>query len=77
MKLDLPILSLLSSQRTHQPPHTRTLDIEFDQKEMINQGLPAKDLIEGPPNRTRAILLRQTSFRALRSLSISSMRAIA
>jgi uncharacterized glyoxalase superfamily metalloenzyme YdcJ len=32
---------------------------------MINQGLPAKDLIEEPPNRTCPILLRQTSFRAL------------
>lgn len=43
----------------------RTLDIELVQKEMIKQGLPAKDRIEGPPNRSCAILLRQTSFRAL------------
>jgi uncharacterized glyoxalase superfamily metalloenzyme YdcJ len=43
----------------------RTLDIELVQKEMISQGLPAKDRIEGPPHRDCPILLRQTSFRAL------------
>ncbi|KAJ9149935.1 DUF1338 domain protein [Pleurostoma richardsiae] len=43
----------------------RTLDIDLVQKEMIRQGLPAKERIEGPPPRQCPILLRQTSFKAL------------
>lgn len=43
----------------------RTLDIDAVQDEMASQGLEAKDVIEGPPRRRHAILLRQTSFRAL------------
>ncbi|KAJ5779261.1 hypothetical protein N7457_006981 [Penicillium paradoxum] len=43
----------------------RTLDIELVQQEMIRQGLPAKEMIEGPPPRKCPILLRQTSFKAL------------
>lgn len=43
----------------------RTLDIELVQQEIIRQGLPAKDVIEGPPLRRCPILLRQTSFKAL------------
>ena len=43
----------------------RTLDIDLVQNEMIKQGLPAKEKIEGPPKRQCPILLRQTSFRAL------------
>ncbi|KAK6386812.1 hypothetical protein LTS17_000074 [Exophiala oligosperma] len=43
----------------------RTLDINLVQVEMVRQGLPAKDRIEGPPPRQCAILLRQTSFKAL------------
>ncbi|BEI91194.1 uncharacterized protein CcaverHIS019_0400140 [Cutaneotrichosporon cavernicola] len=44
----------------------RTLDIDAVQAEMVNQGLPAKESIEGPPaGRKCEILLRQTSFKAL------------
>ncbi|CAM1509550.1 Fc.00g032890.m01.CDS01 [Cosmosporella sp. VM-42] len=43
----------------------RTLDINLVQEEMVRQGLPAKDRIEGPPVRRCPILLRQTSFKAL------------
>lgn len=57
------IVCFPSAHINHLTP--RTLDIELVQKEMINQGLPAKDRIEGPPNRICPILLRQTSFRAL------------
>lgn len=57
------IVCFPSAHINHLTP--RTLDIELVQKEMISQGLPAKDGIEGPPNRSCPILLRQTSFRAL------------
>jgi uncharacterized glyoxalase superfamily metalloenzyme YdcJ len=57
------IVCFPSAHINHLTP--KTLDIELVQKEMINQGLPAKDRIEGPPNRICPILLRQTSFRAL------------
>ncbi len=43
----------------------RTLDIDAAQIGMINAGLPAKAIIEGPPKRRCPILLRQTSFKAL------------
>lgn len=43
----------------------RTLDIDAAQQEMIRRGIPAKDVIEGPPSRRCPILLRQTSFKAL------------
>jgi uncharacterized glyoxalase superfamily metalloenzyme YdcJ len=43
----------------------RTLDISLVQEEMVRQGMPAKDRIEGPPVRQCPILLRQTSFKAL------------
>lgn len=43
----------------------RTLDIDAAQREMIRRGIPAKDVIEGPPTRRCPILLRQTSFKAL------------
>ena len=43
----------------------RTLDIDNAQKGMVEQGLPAKAVIEGPPKRRCPILLRQTSFKAL------------
>ena len=41
------------------------IDIELAQADMISKGLPAKDRIEGPPNRSCPILLRQTSFQAM------------
>jgi len=43
----------------------RTLDIDAAQLAMPASGIAAKDLIEGPPRRRCAILLRQTSFKAL------------
>ncbi|WP_259373445.1 2-oxoadipate dioxygenase/decarboxylase HglS [Aquincola tertiaricarbonis] len=43
----------------------RTLDIDAAQAEMQRRGLPAKEVIEGPPRRQVPILLRQTSFKAL------------
>ena len=43
----------------------RTLSIDDAQVEMPLRGISAKDVIEGPPPRKNAILLRQTSFKAL------------
>lgn len=43
----------------------RTLDISSIQNRMQEQGLNPKAIIEGPPERTVPILLRQTSFKAL------------
>lgn len=43
----------------------RTLDIDMAQAEMVRRGIRAKDVIEGPPARKVAVLLRQTSFQAL------------
>ncbi|WP_417618548.1 VOC family protein [Oceanisphaera sp.] len=43
----------------------RTLDIDEVQKRMPLGGMDAKEVIEGPPQRQCAILLRQTSFKAL------------
>jgi len=43
----------------------RVLDIDRAQHAMIARGIPAKDVIEGPPRRRCPILLRQTSFLAL------------
>ncbi|MFC3053546.1 2-oxoadipate dioxygenase/decarboxylase HglS [Kordiimonas pumila] len=42
-----------------------TLDIDMVQKEMPRQGITPKAVVEGPPTRKCAILLRQTSFKAL------------
>ncbi|MGC6517907.1 MAG: VOC family protein [Candidatus Puniceispirillaceae bacterium] len=44
----------------------RTLDIDLSQQAMVTENLPAKAVIEGPPRRLCPILLRQTSFKALR-----------
>lgn len=43
----------------------RTLDIDKAQAMMVEKGIPAKEIIEGPPKRNCPILLRQTSFKAL------------
>jgi len=43
----------------------RVLDIDRAQAAMVERGIPAKDVIEGPPPRRCPILLRQTSFLAL------------
>ncbi|KEF55480.1 uncharacterized protein A1O9_08230 [Exophiala aquamarina CBS 119918] len=57
------IVCFPSAHINHLTP--RTLDIELVQKRMVEQGLPAKERIEGPPVRNCPILLRQTSFQAL------------
>ncbi len=44
----------------------RTLDIDAAQSQMGERGLTAKAVIEGPPPRQVPILLRQTSFTALK-----------
>jgi uncharacterized glyoxalase superfamily metalloenzyme YdcJ len=43
----------------------RTLDIDAAQVAMPTRGIAAKEVVEGPPRRDCAILLRQTSFKAL------------
>jgi uncharacterized glyoxalase superfamily metalloenzyme YdcJ len=43
----------------------RTWDIDEVQRKMIDEGIPSKENIEGPPLRECSILLRQTSFKAL------------
>lgn len=43
----------------------RVLDIDKAQAAMVERGLRAKEVIEGPPTRDCPILLRQTSFLAL------------
>ena len=43
----------------------RTLDIDALQAAMPGRGIPAKEVVEGPPRRKHPILLRQTSFKAL------------
>lgn len=57
------IVCFPSAHINHLTP--RTLDIDLVQEEMVRQGLPAKERIEGPPSRRFPILLRQTSFKAL------------
>lgn len=44
----------------------RTLDIDAVQQGMQARGIPPKAIIEGPPRRECPILLRQTSFKALK-----------
>lgn len=56
--------------RVFQGPHInhltpRTLDIDAVQAAMPVRGIAAKTVIEGPPARKVALLLRQTSFKAL------------
>ena len=58
------IVCFPSAHINHLTP--RTLDIDAVQAEMVRQGMPAKECIEGPPRgRKCEILLRQTSFKAL------------
>ena len=57
------IVCFPSAHINHLTP--RTINIDLVQEEMVKQGLPAKERIEGPPNRRAPILLRQTSFKAL------------
>lgn len=58
------IASFPSAHINHLTP--RTLDIDLVQKTMVERGIPAKERVEGPPRQKCGILLRQTSFKALR-----------
>lgn len=62
-RLTADVVSFRGPHINHLTP--RTLDIEAAQQAMIDAGLPAKAVIEGPPRRRCPILLRQTSFKAL------------
>lgn len=57
------IVSFQGPHINHLTP--RTLDIDLCQSKMKENGLDAKDVIEGPPRRKCPILLRQTAFKAL------------
>lgn len=57
------IVSFPNCHINHLTP--RTIDIDLVQRLMQDQGMPAKERIEGPPQRKCPILLRQTSFKAL------------
>lgn len=61
---------LIADVVAFQGPHInhltpRTLDIDSVQAQMPARGIAPKAVIEGPPRRQHAILLRQTSFKAL------------
>lgn len=60
------IVSFKGPHINHLTP--RTLDIDAVQQEMPARGLNPKAIIEGPPRRSCPILLRQTSFRALKEV---------
>lgn len=62
-RLIADVVSFKGPHINHLTP--RTLDIDAAQREMIQQGLPAKAVVEGPPRRRCPILLRQTAFKAL------------
>ena len=62
-RLVADVVSFRGPHINHLTP--RTLDIDAAQAAMLERGIPAKALIEGPPRRAVPILLRQTSFKAL------------
>ena len=62
-RLVADVVSFRGPHINHLTP--RTLDIDAAQAAMLERGLQAKALIEGPPRRAVPILLRQTSFKAL------------
>ena len=62
-RLVADIVSFKGPHINHLTP--RTLDIDAVQAEMPKRGIAPKAVIEGPPRRKYAILLRQTSFKAL------------
>lgn len=62
-RLIADVVSFKGPHINHLTP--RALDIDAVQVMMQAEGLPAKEVIEGPPTRTCPILLRQTSFHAL------------
>ncbi len=62
-RLIADVVSFRGPHINHLTP--RTLDIDTAQAEMPKRGITPKAVIEGPPRRQCAILLRQTSFKAL------------
>ena len=62
-RLIADVVSFRGPHINHLTP--RTLDIDAAQAAMIERGMAAKAVIEGPPRRRCPILLRQTSFKAL------------
>jgi uncharacterized glyoxalase superfamily metalloenzyme YdcJ len=62
-RLIADVVSFKGPHINHLTP--RTLDIDAAQAEMPKRGIAPKAVIEGPPRRKCAILLRQTSFKAL------------
>ncbi|WP_312368226.1 VOC family protein [Stenotrophomonas sp.] len=65
-RLVADVVSFRGPHINHLTP--RTLDIDAAQAAMHERGLAAKAVIEGPPRRDCAILLRQTSFKALEEM---------
>ncbi|MGH6763780.1 MAG: 2-oxoadipate dioxygenase/decarboxylase HglS [Phyllobacterium sp.] len=62
-RLVADVVSFKGPHINHLTP--RTLDIDAVQLEMPDHGIAPKAVVEGPPTRKCAILLRQTSFKAL------------
>lgn len=62
-RLIADVVSFKGPHINHLTP--RTLDIDAVQTRMQDHGIAPKAIVEGPPTRTCAILLRQTSFKAL------------
>jgi len=62
-RLIADVVSFRGPHINHLTP--RTLDIDAAQAGMPKRGITPKAVIEGPPRRNCAILLRQTSFKAL------------
>lgn len=62
-RLIADVVSFRGPHINHLTP--RTLDIDSVQANMPKRGIVPKAVIEGPPRRKCAILLRQTSFKAL------------
>ncbi|KAK0351034.1 hypothetical protein LTR94_026600, partial [Friedmanniomyces endolithicus] len=62
-RLVADVVSFKGPHINHLTP--RTLDIDAAQAAMPLRGIRPKETIEGPPQRTCPILLRQTSFKAL------------
>ena len=64
-----PVIAMAGSRRVSVSlvPNGRgfALDIDAVQKKMPEWGIAPKAVVEGPPSRKAAILLRQTSFKAL------------
>ncbi|WP_042704752.1 VOC family protein [Azospirillum sp. B506] len=62
-RLIADVVSFKGPHINHLTP--RTLDIDAVQRLMPEKGIAPKAVVEGPPTRRCAILLRQTSFKAL------------